>query len=118
MIKTGRSGRRWRTAAAFPGIKTDVMMIASSRNERGFLTKTGDEFEPEYPTVNPSARSIFATFKCTWPMRVPWLIGLPPFWRFLEESGFISILRGLRAWFCRSAFYDRLVNGFVRTDSP
>ena len=24
-------------------------------------------------------------------MRVPWLIGLPPFWRFLEESGFISI---------------------------
>ena len=47
MIKTGRSGRRWRTAPAFPGIKTDVMMIASGRNERGFLTKTGDEFEPE-----------------------------------------------------------------------
>src|SRR5215475_1296607 len=48
MIKPSRS--RWRrgTATAFPSVKANVVMIASSGNERSFVAKFGDEFKPKY----------------------------------------------------------------------
>src|SRR5260370_34781836 len=38
MIKTGRSGRRWPTPAAFPGVKPAWVTLASVRKERALHT--------------------------------------------------------------------------------
>ena len=48
MVKARRSAMRRRTAVTFPGIQSDMMMIATSRKERRLLSVALREFESEH----------------------------------------------------------------------
>src|SRR5215469_11927377 len=53
VVKSGRA-RRWRRAAeTFPSVKTDVVMITSGRDERGFAAVAGCKFEAKHVAIEP-----------------------------------------------------------------
>src|SRR6516225_4482177 len=51
MIEPRRTPRRGRTAAAFPGIKSDAMMIAASLNERDLRTSALHQLKTKYVAI-------------------------------------------------------------------
>src|SRR5437588_10045582 len=51
MIKAGVAVRRRRTALAFPGVQTDVMVITSGGEEGGLVSVSLGELEAEHVAV-------------------------------------------------------------------
>lgn len=47
VVKAGRAGRRWRAASAFPGVESNMMMIAAGGKEGGLVAEALGNFEAQ-----------------------------------------------------------------------
>lgn len=51
VVESGRAGRGRTAAAAFPGVESDVVVVAAGGNERGLRAEALGDFEPEHTAV-------------------------------------------------------------------
>lgn len=51
MVQSGRSRRRWGTIGTLPGVQTDVMVVAASRDKRSLIAVSLSKFKAQYVAV-------------------------------------------------------------------
>jgi hypothetical protein len=75
VVEPGRTGRRRRASPALSGVEADVVVVAAGEEKDRLQPHALRDLEPEYVSIEPSARSRSATLRWTWPIRVSGWIG-------------------------------------------